>query len=220
MFEALLDFEPDGSPPPGFTPEEEASPNEMLNAKVETADWLKTLGVDDERAATQAEAQTARDSFQALTTPLSEAQQREALSNLQTPPAVRHLVAMLTTYDWAFVEQAQQIRGYCVAQIMEEPKHPDVRVRLKALDMLGRVTEVGLFTEKHEVKHTVSVDTSALEAQIEEKLQRLRALEAPKEVVGDVIEAEIVVRPAPERIVPRETPGKEPAEPHPEGEEA
>jgi hypothetical protein len=42
---------------------------------------------------------------------------------------------------------------------------------LKALGLLGKVTEVGLFTEKIEVKKTEMSDTE-LEARIKEKLNR------------------------------------------------
>jgi hypothetical protein len=65
---------------------------------------------------------------------------------------------MLTAYDWAFVEQAKELRGYAVAQILEEVKHPDARIRLKALQMLGTVTEVALFTERVEVKKETMSD--------------------------------------------------------------
>jgi hypothetical protein len=78
---------------------------------------------------------------------------------------------MLTAYDWAFVEQARELRGYAVAQILEEVKHPDARIRLKALQMLGTVTEVALFTERVEVKKTQMSDVE-LETRIKEKLNR------------------------------------------------
>jgi hypothetical protein len=78
---------------------------------------------------------------------------------------------MLTAYDWAFVEQARELRGYAVAQILEEVKHPDARIRLKALQMLGTVTEVALFTERVEVKKTQMSDVE-LETRIKDKLNR------------------------------------------------
>ena len=78
---------------------------------------------------------------------------------------------MLTAYDWQFVEQAKELRGYAVAQILEETKHSDARIRLKALDMLGKVTEVALFTERVEVKKTDMSDDE-LETRIKDKLNR------------------------------------------------
>jgi hypothetical protein len=78
---------------------------------------------------------------------------------------------MLAAYDWQFIDMAQEIRGYTVAKLVEETEHPNANVRLKALVALGKVTEVGLFTEKIEVKKTEMSD-SELETRIKEKLNR------------------------------------------------
>lgn len=91
---------------------------------------------------------------------------------------------MLTAYDWEFVQQAKELRGYAVAQILEETKHPDAKIRLKALDMLGRVTEVALFTERMEIKKT-DLSDAEIEAKIKEKISRFMQ-------VTDVQDAEIV----------------------------
>jgi hypothetical protein len=88
------------------------------------------------------------------------------LTLLKTPESVRHLVTLLSAYDWEFVEQAKQMRGMAVAKIIEETNHPDARIRLKAIEMLGRVTEVALFTDRLEVKKTDMTD-----AEIDQKLQ-------------------------------------------------
>ncbi len=77
----------------------------------------------------------------------------------------------MTAYDWAFVDQAKELRGYAVSQILEETKNPDTRFRLKALEMLGKVTEVALFTERVEIKKTDMSD-SELEQRIKEKLNK------------------------------------------------
>jgi hypothetical protein len=117
-----------------------------------------------------AAASTAQQAFSALTTQTPE-EQRKALVQLKTPAAVRHLTGMLTAYDWEFVEQAKELRGYAVSQILEETKHPDAKIRLKALDMLGRVTEVALFTERVEVKNNTLSDAE-IEAKIKDKINR------------------------------------------------
>ena len=150
---------------------EKADPTTTIDAKVKTAEWLKDLELEDEEIETKAAAETARKSFASLVTGQSVGNTQQALANLKTPAAVQHLVGMLTAYDWAFVEQAKELRGYAVAQILEEVKHPDARIRLKALDMLGKVTEVALFTERVEVKKTEMSDVE-LEARIKDKLNR------------------------------------------------
>ena len=46
---------------------------------------------------------------------------------------MRHLTGMLAAYDWEFVQQAKEIRGYAVAQLIEETKSSNANIRLKAL---------------------------------------------------------------------------------------
>ena len=150
---------------------EKADPATTIDAKVKTAQWLKDLELEDEEIETKAAADTARKSFASLVTGQPAGNTQQALANVKTPAAGQHLVGMLTAYDWAFVEQAKELRGFAVAQILKEVDHPDARIRLKALDMLGRVTEVALFTDRVEVKKTEMSDVE-LEARIKEKLNK------------------------------------------------
>jgi hypothetical protein len=78
-----------------------------------------------------------------------------------------------------------------VSQILEETKNPDPRIRLRALEMLGRVTEVALFTDRVEVKKT-SVNDAELDAKIKEKLARFMSVTDVSDVsdvvaVGDAV---------------------------------
>ena len=167
---------------------EKADTATTIDAKVKTAQWLKDLELDDEEVETKADAEAARKSFASIVTGQSVATTQQALANVKAPVAVQHLVGMLTAYDWAFVEQAKELRGYAVAQILEEVKHPDARIRLKALDMLGKVTEVALFTERVEVKKTQMTDTE-LETRIKEKLNRFMGVIDVVDVTEDKDEA-------------------------------
>jgi len=171
MLEHLLDFTPPPATPQSVTPLDKAAPDDIVSAQLNTADWLEKMGAPStDDALKSAAAATAQQAFQALTTQTPD-EQRKALMQLKTPPAVRHLTGMLTAYDWEFVEQAKELRGYAVSQILEETKHPDAKIRLKALDMLGRVTEVALFTERVEVKNNTLSDAE-IEAKIKEKINR------------------------------------------------
>lgn len=196
MLDHLLDYTPPMATPDEVKPLDTASPDDILSAQVSTTEWLKEMGASTVDEAQQAVAASqARQAFQALTTQTPE-EQRKALVQLKTPPAVRHLTGMLTAYDWEFVQQAKELRGYAVAQILEETKHPDAKIRLKALDMLGRVTEVALFTERVEVKKTDLTDAE-IEAKIKDKINRFMG-------VTDVIDI------APEEETAPETPDEPP----------
>ena len=166
MFEHLLMF--DDTPP--FTLVDKATPQQILNAQVKTADFLESIGAaSDEDVEDKANKKNAQLAFTAMAAGAPTEKVKQILMANTTPQAVRRLVGMLTAYDWAFVEQARQMRGYAVAKILEDTEHPDPRYRLKALEMLGKVTEVALFTERVEVKKAELTDEE-IEAKIKAKL--------------------------------------------------
>jgi hypothetical protein len=174
MLDHLIDFSPpvDSYERKAVRGLDASSPEEILNAQVKTTEWLESMGVaSDQKALEQAQANAARKVFSALATAQPVAETKHQLTQLKTPEAVRHLVTMLSAYDWEFVEQAKELRGMAVAKILEETNHPDARIRLKALDMLGRVTEIGLFTERIEVKRA-DLSDNEIDQKIKDKLNR------------------------------------------------
>lgn len=154
-----------------FTPLEKAEPANLIDAQSETAKWLDGLGLTDEKIEAQAAAATARTAFAAITTGTSPANVQTALTSMKTPVAVQRLVGMLTAYDWEFVQQAKELRGYTVAKLLEECENPNANIRLKALGLLGKVTEVGLFTEKVEIKQT-DMTEEEIDRKLKEKLAK------------------------------------------------
>ena len=166
MFDHLLMY--DDTPP--FVSVDKATPQDLLNAQIKTADFLESIGAaSDEDAEDKASKKNAQLAFTAMAAGAPQEKVKQQLLANTTPVAVRRLVGMLTAYDWAFIEQARQMRGYAVAKILEDTEHPDPRYRLKALEMLGRVTEVALFTERVEVKKAELTDEE-IEAKIKAKL--------------------------------------------------
>ena len=143
MFDHLINFEPEVIAYQGAaTPVEKHSPGEVLDAQIATTDWLKSLGAEDTEAiATKAEKQAARQAFNGVVTAAPDDESHHQLAQIKTPAAVRHLVGMLTAYDWEFVQQAKELRGYTVAKLLEECENPNANVRLKALGLLGK--EIG-----------------------------------------------------------------------------
>jgi hypothetical protein len=187
-----IEYEPevDDAPADGFVPMKKLDTAQLLEGQIGTTDWLKELGAStDEEVLEQAQENIARDAFKALVA--NPTQAKTALSQVTLPPAIQKIVGMLTAYDWAFVEQARELRGMAVAKIVEETDHPDARIRLKALELLGKVTEVGLFTERISVKKDDITDAE-LDEKIREKLAQLQktvdaeATEIKDEDVEDV----------------------------------
>lgn len=175
MLEHLISTELDpvisGVPPTGFTPLEKADNSTLIDAQAETAQWLDDLGLTEEKVQDQAATTTARAAFAAITLGTTPGNIQNALTSMKTPAAVQRLVGMLTAYDWEFVQQAKELRGYTVAKLVEETENPNANIRLKALGLLGKVTEVGLFTEKIEIAKTPASDAE-LDARIKDKLAK------------------------------------------------
>jgi hypothetical protein len=174
MLDHLIDFDPEVFEHTSHAAlsAERASPEQLLDAKIATNDWLTKLGaVDSAAIAGPLDAQAAQTAFTNIISAAPAENTALAVANVKTPAAVQHLVGMLTAYDWEFVNQAKELRGYVVAQLVEETKSTNANIRLKALGLLGKVTEVGLFTEKIEIKKEELTDNE-LDLRIKEKLNR------------------------------------------------
>jgi hypothetical protein len=171
MLNHLLDFDPQiVALDEGVVAPEKLSAAQIIDAQVGTADFLKSLGSPETSTViSELEQKAARQAFNAVVTQDESAHHK--LAQIETPAAVRHLVGMLTAYDWEFVQQAKQLRGYTVAKLLEECENPSANIRLKALGLLGKVTEVGLFTEKVEVKKT-DLTEEEIDRKLKEKLAK------------------------------------------------
>jgi hypothetical protein len=113
MLEHLLDFEPPIESADHVVPVSRVPAPDLVAAQQGTLDWLTAVGAPTEDSAdAQLAASLAQQAFTAVTTSTPTPDQHAALLQLKTPPAVRHLVGMLTAYDWAFVEQARELRGH------------------------------------------------------------------------------------------------------------
>jgi hypothetical protein len=164
---------------PEFTPLAGVDVETLLAAQANTTlvDFNDNADVLEELDRTGAQA-----AFAAVTSPEATDQtKKHALLALRVPAAVKHLSGMLSQYDWEFVEQAKEIRGYVVAELLELTRSPDPRIKLKALEMTGKLTEVGSFTERISITKT---DASA--AELEERIRaRLAKIIPPAREVQD-----------------------------------
>lgn len=170
-----LDPEPLNTAASSFVPQDKASAAKLLTGKVNTADWLESLGVVEPPAPTPGyEESLAAPAFAgALQLDGRTAEeQRKAVLAMKTPESVKRAVSMLTAYEWQFVDQAQNIRSYIVASLLDESKHTKPEIRLKALKMLGDVTEIALFTNRTEVV-TRDLSDQQIEDEIKKRLERL-----------------------------------------------
>jgi len=85
------------------------------------------------------------------------------------PAAIVKLEAILTEYDWTIVQHADQIRTLVTNKLIELSDHREARVQLKAIELLGKLADVGMFVDKQEItyKHQSSDD---LQKKLQDKL--------------------------------------------------
>lgn len=165
-----MQFSPDDAGLDDFVGIKAVSSADLLSAQIATAELLDELGVTpDDQISYEAQTQAARDAFKVVIADKDSEEQKTKLLQLKTPAAVRHITGMLTAYDWEFVQMAKELRGYTVAKLFEETQSPNANIRLKALGLLGKVTEVGLFTDKVEIKKTDLTDEE-IDKKLKDKL--------------------------------------------------
>tara|TARA_R110000751_G_scaffold264130_4_gene363285 strand:- start:353 stop:976 length:624 start_codon:yes stop_codon:yes gene_type:complete len=100
-----------------------------------------------------------------------------------TPASLVLTGAILSEFGQSVVQSSLQIRHLVTNKLLLETENPDPRVRIRALELLGKVSDVGLFAEKSEVTITHQ-STDDLRTKLREKLQMLSA---PMEVVRDAV---------------------------------
>jgi hypothetical protein len=166
---SAADYTPELNQANDFDPLENLTPAQTLNSQKKTSDWLAQFDDDDAATLTEAQEEKVTDTFNALTRADPNAKNR--LLQLDLPEEIKAAIGMVTAYQWKFVEQAENLRSLAVSKIVKEIEHPDARIRLKALEMLGKVTEVALFTDRIAVK-SEDVTDEELDARIKEKLGR------------------------------------------------
>ena len=167
---SAADFVPDVlSDNAPFTPAESLTTAQTLSAQIKTSEWLSQFQDEDDEILSEVQQEKITQTFDALIKADPRAKQK--LMQLDLPEEIKSAVGMVTAYQWKFVEQAEELRSMAVANIVKEVHHPDARIRLKALELLGKVTEVALFTDRVAIKNEEVTDEE-LDARIKEKLGR------------------------------------------------
>jgi hypothetical protein len=89
------------------------------------------------------------------------------------PATVALVKTILDEFSHEIVESSKAIRNLVINKLIIESENPDARIRIRAIEMLGKMSDVALFTERSEVliTHQSSDD---LKSKLKEKLQKLR----------------------------------------------
>ena len=91
-----------------------------------------------------------------------------------TPASLLLVRAVLDEFGHAVVKKSAHIRHLVTNKLILESDNPDPKVRIRALELLGKISDVGLFSERTEVTITHQ-STDELKQTLRDKLNKLRA---------------------------------------------
>jgi hypothetical protein len=91
-----------------------------------------------------------------------------------TPASLILVKGVLDEFGHAVVEKAVHIRHLVTNKLILESDNPDPKVRIRALELLGKISDVGLFSERTEITITHQ-STDELKQTLRDKLNKLRA---------------------------------------------
>ena len=101
-----------------------------------------------------------------------------------TPASLVLTNSILTEFGQSVAKSAAHIRHLVTNKLILETENPDVRARIRALELLGKISDVSLFSEKSEV--TVTHQSSDdLRMKLRGKLEKL--VNPPEELDEEVI---------------------------------
>lgn len=128
-------------------------------------------------------------------------------TSAMTPASLQNVRAYLDEYGRAVVNHAVELRHTVTNRLIEESQNPDPRIRIRALELMGKISDVGLFTDRTEVTITHQT-TDELRLKLRAKLQRLVnppvIQDAEVKIGGDIIDVDAELG-----LSPPETPVKD-----------
>lgn len=169
-----LNIEPDTDHPIPKNFNEEAADSMQGNARVaaQTATLLYELGMPFEMTA-EDEAAAAK-----MFAAVDAKKARGTDPNKVNPPELYQgnvalkLGALLSEYDKRVILDATQARTYIMNRLLELSGSGDAKTELRALELMGKMSDIGAFTEKSEVTITHRSSTE-LKVVLEEKINKL-----------------------------------------------
>ena len=185
LLEGVVPYEPHLLRTPMRT--EDLMPEQLVSAAAKTAkDILRRSGAPDIEV-TEEDAINAEEAFQAYVN-----NNRTALSptKLNKPETIIKLEALVSEYDWRVIQHADQIRMLVTNKLLQLSDYKDPKIQIKAVELLGKLADVGMFVEKQEITYKQRTDEE-IDAALNEKLGVL--------IEGNFTTVEETPKPAPEK---------------------
>jgi hypothetical protein len=161
----IIKAEPSDKYPVPFSTDEEtpASFVEELMVAASTADLLSELGAPIETSKRNVREEKAL---------IDRVIKDKDTTPLQNHNTARAISSFLHTYGQSLAFDAAQARAAITSKLMEIADCGDTKYELRALELLGKHSDIGLFTERSEVTINYN-NASDLERAIKERVKRL-----------------------------------------------
>lgn len=161
----VVKIEPtDEHPVPYSTGEEKPSTfMDEVSITAMTAELLEQLG---------APLEVDNEDFKRETALIDQAIKKKDVAALRTPAGALGARAFLAEYGRNMALDAIEVRTALTNKLLEIANCGEIKYELKALELLGKHSDIGLFTERTEININYN-SPDALEAQIKERVKRL-----------------------------------------------
>jgi DNA topoisomerase VI subunit B len=159
---------------------------EKAHAMFQTVEELANNGLKVE--VTEADKAEARILFAASKPPTPKA---------ATPGTIVHLESILNEWDQEVLDVGRRLRNYVTNKLISETVDPDPKVRLKSLELLGKVSNVGLFAERvdinvtHRTIHDIESDLKKTLELFTGQVIDVQAKEVPKSIAEINLDEEL-----------------------------
>lgn len=159
---------------------------EKAHAMFQTVEELANNGLQVE--VTDADKAEARILFAASKPPAPKA---------TTPGTIVHLESILNEWDQEVLDVGRRLRNYVTNKLISETVDPDPKVRLKSLELLGKVSNVGLFAERvdinvtHRTIHDIESDLKKTLELFTGQVIDVQAKETPKSIAEINLDEEL-----------------------------
>lgn len=185
--------------PESLEPEVASTLRENMQIASNTAEVLKALGAqvdDDPEAQDKADnvfkdfAERAKQQYEQIT-PAKRGPGRPRKETSASPPTLYELPVaerignMLREYNNEFVADASQLRQVVTNKLLDLASCGDPKIEIKATEMLGKISDVGLFSEKTEISVTYN-NSADLDQAIKDNVRKLMRLYGGRETAVDV----------------------------------
>ena len=179
--------------PESTEPDKAATLREDMQLAANTAAVLKGLGADVEDSPT---AQDEADEVFAQFSEIAKKQFEDAMSEkpkrgrprihpeksnapalMEKVPVAQRISTMLREYNNPIVADAAELRLVVTNKLLDLAGCGDPRIEIKATEMLGKISDVGLFSEKTEITVTYN-NVADIDEAIKDKIRKMMKLNA------------------------------------------